>query len=82
MCPAAPPTYISDSSPRPPIEPGKLGYGSVNRPGAPTADRPPSRRPTLVDDLARERDRIDRMIRDLRRSRDALDEVDQAARDS
>jgi hypothetical protein len=36
--------------------------------------------PQLVDDLARERDRIDRMIADLVRSRDTLDEVIQVAR--
>ncbi|MFF7446149.1 MULTISPECIES: MerR family transcriptional regulator [unclassified Streptomyces] len=36
--------------------------------------------PRLVDDLARERERIDRMIADLVRSRDTLDEVIQVAR--
>lgn len=38
--------------------------------------------PRLVDDLAQERDRIDRMIRDLRRSRETLDDVIRAARES
>ncbi|MEU4739240.1 MerR family transcriptional regulator [Actinosynnema sp. NPDC023658] len=35
--------------------------------------------PRLVDDLAAERDRIDRLIGDLVRSRDVLDEVIEAA---
>jgi DNA-binding transcriptional MerR regulator len=37
--------------------------------------------PRLVDDLTRERDRIDRMIADLMRSRETLDEVIEAAQD-